>query len=67
MRPDSLKARQIEAAAIAMWARDWLIAAEGEERAWRDEPKAVKNSYRDLAMRALRAAAIVRERERVSP
>lgn len=67
MKADSVKARQIEAAARAMWARDWIIATDLEqERIWPQEPASVKESYRDLARRALHAAAVVRERSKAA-
>lgn len=62
MTEGSLKARQVEAAAKAIWARDWFFDAD-DAREWAKEPQSVKQSYTDLARRALVAAAQVRERE----
>jgi hypothetical protein len=59
-----MKARQIEAAAKAMWARDWFyVDPDDQAREWDAEAKSVKQSYLDAARRALVAAAAVRERE----
>ncbi len=67
----SVRERQIEAAAVAMWNRDWGADATGPDahsdsmgvpyRPWSRETDEVRRSYRELARLALQAGRRVRE------